>query len=282
MLSVNSELTASQVRGLMHASCDKIAGVTYSGGDSGAGGRNDEYGYGRISAFKSVSIAKILYPKAPSAYYKMNEASGTVASDTSGNGITANIVGTAQGGFNSGGYEGNALYSPAMSWNGSWYLSVPNNAGQVIGTSSNTPFTVAAWVKEKGIASGTFESVLATNEVSGASGFRLTIAQNATTQFKIRFYSTLSGGNVLVETPYYIIAPEVWRHVSATYDGTTATIYIDGQAVATGTGNIVGNTQAIRVAAGISGFYTMSGYIDELRFYTRSLSSQEVGILSGQ
>jgi len=50
ILSKNPGLTASEVRAIMRKSCDKVGGVSYAGGDSGAGGWNTYYGYGRINA----------------------------------------------------------------------------------------------------------------------------------------------------------------------------------------------------------------------------------------
>ncbi|MCB2153404.1 S8 family serine peptidase [bacterium] len=51
MLSVNSSLTAAEIRTLMRQSCDQIGGVTYSGGF------NTYYGYGRINANLAVQNA---------------------------------------------------------------------------------------------------------------------------------------------------------------------------------------------------------------------------------
>lgn len=55
-LSYNPNETASSLRSWMHAHCDKIGGVTYTGGESGAGGRHDEYGYGRVNAMLMVPV----------------------------------------------------------------------------------------------------------------------------------------------------------------------------------------------------------------------------------
>ncbi|MGC8739878.1 MAG: S8 family serine peptidase [Candidatus Sumerlaeaceae bacterium] len=48
-LSYNPSETAASLRSWMHAHCDKIGGLPYSGGEPGAGGRNDQYGYGRVT-----------------------------------------------------------------------------------------------------------------------------------------------------------------------------------------------------------------------------------------
>ena len=56
VLSKNPTLTAEEVRTILRKSCDKIGEYSYSGGISGAGGRNDVYGYGRINAKKALEI----------------------------------------------------------------------------------------------------------------------------------------------------------------------------------------------------------------------------------
>lgn len=53
MLSENPNLTADQIRTIMRNSCDKIGGVSYSGG------RHHYYGYGRINARKAVDAVPL-------------------------------------------------------------------------------------------------------------------------------------------------------------------------------------------------------------------------------
>jgi uncharacterized repeat protein (TIGR02543 family) len=67
ILSKNPSLTVSEVRAIMRKSCAKIGGVTYSGGDSGAGGWNTYYGYGRITASTALANtpANTTPPSAP-------------------------------------------------------------------------------------------------------------------------------------------------------------------------------------------------------------------------
>jgi hypothetical protein len=50
VLAKNPDLTAAEVRTLLRKSCAKIGGVVYSGGDAGAGGWNNYYGYGKLMA----------------------------------------------------------------------------------------------------------------------------------------------------------------------------------------------------------------------------------------
>jgi hypothetical protein len=51
-LSVNPALTRDQLRAIMNTTADKIGGVVYD-----ANGHNDDYGFGRVNAFRAVQAA---------------------------------------------------------------------------------------------------------------------------------------------------------------------------------------------------------------------------------
>ncbi|MEO6740998.1 MAG: S8 family serine peptidase, partial [Chthoniobacteraceae bacterium] len=51
MLSVNPTLTENEIRTILHNTCDKIGGVTYTAGT------HPEYGYGRVNAARAVESA---------------------------------------------------------------------------------------------------------------------------------------------------------------------------------------------------------------------------------
>ncbi len=55
MLTQNPNLTATEVRAILHSSCDKIGGVAYD-----ADGKNPLYGYGRVNARRAVGTARPL------------------------------------------------------------------------------------------------------------------------------------------------------------------------------------------------------------------------------
>lgn len=63
VLAKNTNLTAGEVRTLLRKSCAKIGGVTYSGGDAGAGGWNTYYGYGKLMA--TLALDNTPSPQAP-------------------------------------------------------------------------------------------------------------------------------------------------------------------------------------------------------------------------
>ena len=61
-MSKNPNLVATEVRAILRKSCDKIGEYTYVGGVSGAGGRNESYGYGRINAKRALEITPVATP----------------------------------------------------------------------------------------------------------------------------------------------------------------------------------------------------------------------------
>ena len=63
-----------------------------------------------------------------------------------------------------------------------------------------------------------------------------------------------------------------------TYDGTTATLYLDGTAVALGSASPSSNTDTSKLRIGdfaYTGFY-LPGAVDEVRIYDRALTATEV------
>ena len=69
ILAKNGNLTASQVRTVLRRSCEKKGGggISYSGGESGCGGWNTYYGYGRVNAYEALEdTCSISTPNTPS------------------------------------------------------------------------------------------------------------------------------------------------------------------------------------------------------------------------
>lgn len=65
LLSRHPDLTAAQARSLLRMTADKVGRVTYSGGETGAGGLNAYYGYGRINAGRLLGLARATFAAGP-------------------------------------------------------------------------------------------------------------------------------------------------------------------------------------------------------------------------
>lgn len=98
--------------------------------------------------------------------------------------------------------------------------------------------------------------------------------------FKLRFET--EGGRADIETD--LPPTGEWIHVAFTNDGETATIYIDGEAVAEGElpGPLSTNDDPWRIGQDCERLnYVFAGKIDEVRLWNRALSTEDIGALQG-
>jgi fibronectin type 3 domain-containing protein len=193
------------------------------------------------------------------AYNFDNGPVGSAFVDSSGNFRTATLV--------SGDWTSAGRYGGAVSLNGvNGEVDPP-----ALGTFYKTGFTLEAWVDKQtskvdtGIV-GTWNGnqnggpMLWVDHISGH--YRLTLGSS--------FSNYLDSGR----------SPAIgqWQHVAATYDGTTARIYVDGTLAASSTfaGN-VGDSNNWRIGAyGSPAGNFFDGSIDDVRIYSRALSASEI------
>lgn len=196
-----------------------------------------------------------------------------------GDGVPENLTGislngTAQNGAGYGlGQVGQSFDLTAGSVVAPSHIQVPDNP--VLKPSA---FTIEAWVKFLPVF-GNFHVVMAKGFSSGVrDSYALAIDGNGVPQFFTDhgFSSTLSG-------PGAIADPYVWHHLAGSFDGTTKTLYLDGQAIA----SVVVNTPiAYDVVStpltigtdwenGVP-FYFFNGRIDEPSLYSRALTATEI------
>ena len=141
-------------------------------------------------------------------------------------------------------------------------------------------FSVEAWLKP---SSDTVTLSCALNSGHMAdprSGWIL--YQNGSEGWVFRMYNQNGLTTSLELTGGSPLATNVWGHVAVTYDGTTATLYVNGAAAATGQpsgtpSNFVPNTDGPFVIGARSDFaYPWSGAADEVAVYTSMLSAADV------
>ena len=68
----------------------------------------------------------------------------------------------------------------------------------------------------------------------------------------------------------------IWYHVVGTYDGTTARIYLNGEAVASGARTAGENTVPFRIGASPRGANYMNGNISSAKIYNKALTASEI------
>jgi chitodextrinase len=194
-------------------------------------------------------------------YWNFDEGSGTIAHDTSTSGYNGALSGPiwTVGKINSG-----------LSFNGTSAVVTPNI------TLGNT-FSVSAWVNPAVTVQGTWARIAETQYSSGfylganEYGARYKFIVNGaagSTGTCLANYGCAEGGTVA----------SGWHLVTATFDGTTARLYVDNAQVASDTFSAPANTNFPLYIGRYYGAsaYGWNGAIDEVRLYNRALTPTEV------
>lgn len=197
------------------------------------------------------------------AHYAFDEGSGSQAGDSSGNGKSASLAGSPT--WTAGSVGG------ALDFNGS------NYAMSVGSVSVPSTFSVSAWVKPSANPEvGAFADRIV--ESAYNTGFALTYYNNGLQRV---FMLSVKGNPLFANAP---VPLGQWTHVTATFDGSVAKVYVNGNLdasddfsglVSPGSTNMPIYIGTYFNAPGeLAGF---RGSIDDVRVYDRALSSSEVG-----
>jgi hypothetical protein len=239
------------------------------------GPTSDENGYKRESFASVKSTVNDAYvyeqpykvdwtpPGEIAAYWKLDDASGTIATDSSGNGHS----GTLKGGPTwTTGMRGGALMLDGKDD----YVDCGDLQDL---PSGRAPRSICAWAKTDTIAGGWRWIV---SYGTGGQGQAMFLGMNG---------NSLYGGGYSDDLQLNgFWSPGVWQHVCLTYDGTTARLYANGQQVASSlkTWNLVLNRVCIgRQVNDAAEFW--DGAVDDVRIYRRALPQSDVkAIMDGK
>ena len=183
--------------------------------DDGAQTLSDPIAITAQSPGGTLTYSQQVLADSPRAYWRLGEASGTSAADSSGNNRTGTYLNTPTL-SQTGALAGDA--NTAVAFNGTdEYVNVPYNAAL-----NPAAFTVEAWANVTG-GQGSFRSLVTSRDYApgNARGFVLYAAPDNTWQFWIG-----SGDWNIVYGP--AVQLNTWTHLAATYDGTTARMYVNG------------------------------------------------------
>lgn len=223
-----------------------------------------------------ISAAEISLLYGNSGHWKLNETSGTVATDSSG----ANYHGTFTGSPTIG---QTAVYDQGTLFNNATlteYIAIPRDA--VHGAST---VSVSFWIKTSYTGQQTI--------ISGANSSQdneFLLRFNSATQFRVTCHGSSQAWTIAS------IADNQWHHfaVISTADTNSTIVYKDG--ISLGSRSVSANTTAFNIATGGliiaqeqdsvgGGFQTtqcLRGTLDDLRIYQRSLSAKEIGEFFGK
>ncbi len=198
----------------------------------------------------------------PVVWYKFDEASGTVASDASGNGKNATVTG--------GTWVAGKIANAVNLSGSTQYVSAP--AGVV---STLNDFTISTWVKVA--ANSTWARIF---DFGANSNTYMFLAPTAGST--IRFAITTSGnGAEQVINGTAALGTGAWHHVAVTHIGNTGTLYVDGVSVGTNANmtlrpSSMGSTPNNYIGKSQFADPYLNGQVDDFRIYNRGLSGPEV------
>lgn len=201
-------------------------------------------------------------------HWKLDETSGTVALDSSGEGNDGSLVGSPTWvadtprthglQVSSGDHvdAGNfAVTGSALSLSVWFYVETPSHDARLVIRSSGNVGSDQSW----GL----------TTDETGELEFRLT-----------------AGGSLSRIRASGVIKPQQWYHAVGTYDGTTMLLYLDGQVIGTmlhTAGGAVDTDASHTVTIGdsIVGDRALDGKIDDVRVYGKALTEPEIAEVYG-
>lgn len=204
-------------------------------------------------------------------YWKLDETTGTVAADSSGN-------------SNSGALVGRPVWDPDGGWlagaidlsGRTDYVKVERPKGFNLAPNS---FSVAAWIYPRE-TQGRWHAIMEYDRTGTANGnrFGLWLDLQGRLHFRVG-QNTWQGTDSLTANQ--------WYHVAATYNATTRAmdIYLDGSLIATATqqkGFTTATTSTFAIGAcGTGDDEFFSGLIDDVRVFKVALSEDDVLTLAG-
>jgi uncharacterized repeat protein (TIGR01451 family) len=201
----------------------------------------------------------------PTSYWRLGEASGSVAADerSLNPGTYRNGVALGQPGAIAGDPNTSAAFDGVDD-----YMRVPYSPSL-----STNAFTVELWVYSSG-GSGSYRYVAAFGDNSPpavTSGWRIRLSPSDNWQLQIgrpngSGYTDLTGPPLVFNQ---------WNHVVASYDGSEARLYLNDALVATATTQYQPNTRLDLLLANV-GAYAFAGMVDELAVYPTALSATRV------
>jgi hypothetical protein len=216
--------------------------------------------------------ASVVLADAPMAYWRLDEASGTVAHDASGNGNDAQYTGGVTLG-SSGALIGDTDTAAALD-GAKGHLEVGNR----FGFAGGAPFTLEIWAQPRAITTSytrLFSRELPTSPREGYLVFvRAPYAADPST-FSVERWAA----NQTNQCPETNLITQVWHHFVATYDGSTSRIYLDGALAASQPAPLALNATTASLWIGASAFDTaayFNGVVDEAAVYATELSAARI------
>jgi hypothetical protein len=193
-------------------------------------------------------------------YWKFDEGFGTIAHDSSGNGLDGTLMGNPQWVV---GQVGGAL-----EFDGDDSVEIPHNPLLSI----TDEITITAWTYMNADASGEMSIVSKGGWAANDLPYELTETPGG-----VIFWQFYDDGGRDTCAPSSPPADE-WHHIAATYDGQVFKCYIDGELADEWAyaGTMPVNTASVTIGQRSRGGTYFNGIIDEVAIFNRALGEDEI------
>jgi len=212
-----------------------------------------------------VSAQEVLTcPSSMVSYWKFDEGSGTIASDS---------VGTNDG--TNGPVWTSGKVDSALSFDGvDDYADIPDTSE--LRFTTGTPLTLEAWIKINTLKQNPI--IIKPDETSSTEGYQFSVTSDGRLFFGIAGWGL--GWNMRVYSTNTVSVNQ-WTHVAVVYSGSgIADLYINGQLETpsstqdTGSAYYSVGTTPLLIGSGRNHYF--NGTIDEVAIYNRALSAEEI------
>jgi len=184
-------------------------------------------------------------------WWKLDEGSGTAVLDWSGHGYDGQFRGDPQW---VNGHDGYALK----------FDGVDDSVVSSFAQATWPAYTVALWVKADSLAQAPYKGIFSSH-VPNTAGFQLDVDGGNPGNY--RYHGSVDQVIGTVTTN--------WIHIAVAYNGTSATLYYNGNpVVTTNVTDSTFNQYAIGANRNVSHWF--AGIIDDVRIYNRALSDSEL------
>lgn len=224
----------------------------------------------------------------PIAHWKLNECTGTVANDSSGNANTGTITIGATGTNTTAGTcttSGSWFDGATGKFNSSLDFDGTDDYVQLANASSPNPtsdLTVSSWIKLASLANTTNYNIFAKQTWGSKLGFRLAIGgHGGCADLNCLFLGVGNGTTQTETTGSGVNLPDVgtWHHVVGTFSSGSIKLYVDGKQRYTTTStvtSIVNDAVAGRIGKHSTGSEYFPGQIDDVRIYNYALTPAQI------
>ncbi len=218
-----------------------------------------------IGLFVAAAVVAQDYPTGLVSYWKLDDGSGIIASDS---------VGSNDGTLINGPIWTSGIVSGALSFDRTDdYVRLPD-----VFPSGNSPRTIEAWFKLDGLGGAyTMQTIAGWGTLSTGRMSYLDVYENinGVGSHGIFFFGARSDYDLRGTSE---LSADTWYHAVVTYDGSSLKLYLNGNLensknVNLKTGNdfsSIGKTQQTSVLDGFN------GTIDEVAIYNRALTTEEI------